>query len=106
MSDNGFPVSGHGTIKNIQARGNTGKVFTANVSMRNDEGKCVVTMPLVFIEKSSLISGLKEGDSIKFSGRVVTRFDRRPGIDNALRGKPYTQIAIDTLENLVLQVEA
>jgi hypothetical protein len=96
---NGFPTAGSGTIKNIQPRGTTGKVFTANVSMRNEEGKCVVTMPLVFIDKSALVNSIKDGDSVQFSGFLVTRFDRRPGIENSLRGKPYTQIAIETIEN-------
>jgi len=90
---NGFPTVGNGTIKNIKIK--TDSIVTANVSLRGDDGKCMVTMPLVFIDKPIATQNL-EGQVISFTGRIVTRFDRRPGIENANRYKPYTQIAVDT----------
>jgi len=88
----GFPTVGTGIIKNVQIK--TDSITTANVSLRGDDGKCITTMPLVFIDKP--IETELEGKTIVFEGRIVTRFDRRPGIENANRYKPYTQIAVDT----------
>lgn len=90
-----------GYIKNVQERGaGNYKVITANLSQRNDEGKCVFTMPLVFTNadsKSTLANvSWAEGVSqvVTLTGRLVTRFDRRPGIDNAERRAPFTQIEV------------
>lgn len=90
-----------GYIKNVQERGSGNyKVITANLSQRNDEGKCVFTMPLVFTSsdtKQSLsnvtwIDGVSQ--VVTLTGKLVTRFDRRPGIDNSERRAPYTQIEV------------
>jgi hypothetical protein len=87
-----------GTIKNIQARGTTSQVITANFSERNDEGKCIATMPLVFVgEAKNLVEGIANEAKVSITGRVVTRFDRRPGIDNAQRFKPFTQVEVTSL---------
>ena len=96
QATNGFPTTGTGIIKNIQIK--TDSITTANVSLRGDDGKCITTMPLVFIDKS--VAKELEGKEIAFDGRIVTRFDRRPGIENANRYKPYTQIAVDMYEVL------
>jgi hypothetical protein len=93
---NGFPTTGTGIIKNIKIK--TDSIVTANISLRGDDGKCITTMPLVFIDKP--IQTELEGKEIAFDGRIVTRFDRRPGIENASRYKPYTQIAVDMYEVL------
>ena len=90
-----------GYIKNVQERGSgTYKVITANLSQRNEEGKCVFTMPLVFTNsdtKQSLsnvtwIDGVSQ--VVTLTGKLVTRFDRRPGIENTERRAPYTQIEV------------
>lgn len=90
-----------GYIKNVQERGSGNyKVITANLSQRNDEGKCVFTMPLVFTNSDtknalanvSWIDGVSQ--VVTLTGKLVTRFDRRPGIDNAERRAPYTQIEV------------
>jgi hypothetical protein len=88
-----------GQVKNIQSRGNTGSIWTANISQRNDEGKCVTTMPLVFInlpEEAEIIKNNPEGTFI-IRGKLVTRFDRRPGIENSQRFKPFTQIQVENI---------
>lgn len=90
-----------GYIKNVQERGSgTYKVITANLSQRNEEGKCVFTMPLVFtspdtknkLANVSWIDGVSQ--VVTLTGKLVTRFDRRPGIDNSERRAPYTQIEV------------
>ena len=86
-----------GSIKNITARGNTGNIITANLSQRGEDGKCITTMPLVFINHAELVEGLQADTLVQISGRLVTRFDRRPGIDNNLRAKPFTQIEVTGL---------
>lgn len=86
-----------GAIKNVTARGNTGNIITANLSQRGEDGKCITTMPLVFINHAELVEGLQADTLVQISGRLVTRFDRRPGIDNALRAKPFTQIEVHAL---------
>lgn len=91
-----------GYVKNVKLRGEGSyKVITANLSQRNFEGKCVVTMPLVAISDSAkkLITNLSFDETgvspdVNIYGKLVTRFDRRPGLDNADRAKPYTQIEI------------
>ncbi len=90
-----------GYIKNVQERGaGNYKVITANLSQRNEEGKCVFTMPLVFTNTDSKIalSNVNWYDGVSqvvtLTGKLVTRFDRRPGVDNAERRAPYTQIEV------------
>lgn len=90
-----------GYIKNVQERGSGAyKVITANLSQRNEDGKCVFTMPLVFTSadtKNTLANvSWNEGVSqvVTLTGKLVTRFDRRPGIDNSERRAPYTQIEV------------
>ena len=97
--ENTVQVTGY--IKNVQERGSGNyKVITANLSQRNDEGKCIFTMPLVFTnaETKSVLGNINwyEGVSqvVSLTGKLVTRFDRRPGIDNAERRAPYTQIEV------------
>ena len=99
IMENTVQVTGY--IKNVQERGSGNyKVITANLSQRNDEGKCVFTMPLVFTnaETKSVLGNINwyEGVSqvVSLTGKLVTRFDRRPGIDNAERRAPYTQIEV------------
>jgi len=86
-----------GAIKNITSRGNTGKIVTANLSQRGEDGKCITTMPLVFVDKGDSVLGLSPDTLVQITGRLVTRFDRRPGIDNSLRAKPFTQIDVTSL---------
>ena len=90
-----------GYIKNVQERGSGNyKVITANLSQRNDEGKCIFTMPLVFTDAQTkrILGDLTWYDGVSqvvtLTGKLVTRFDRRPGIDNAERRAPYTQIEV------------
>jgi hypothetical protein len=57
-------------------------------------------MPLVFTNSDtknalanvSWIDGVSQ--VVTLTGKLVTRFDRRPGIDNAERRAPYTQIEV------------
>lgn len=86
-----------GTIKNIQKRGTTNTIVTANLTQRDSDGKAVTTMPLVFINNGDSALGLEQDTEVHVIGRLKTRFDRRPGIDNADRYKPYTQIEVKTL---------
>lgn len=91
-----------GYIKNVQLRGSGNyKVVTANLSQRNYEGKCLVTMPLVAVSESAKkqlteLTFDETGVSadVNIYGKLTTRFDRRPGLDNSERAKPYTQIEI------------
>ena len=92
-----------GNVKNINARGVEGKVITANLSQRGDDGKCITTMPLVFLgEHKELAKALVVDESgmtktVQVVGRLVTRFDRRPGIANDQRSKPFTQIEVHSI---------
>lgn len=90
-----------GYIKNVQERGSGNyKVITANLTQRGADGKCTFTMPLVFTgpNAKNALGALSwnEGVSqvVSLTGKLVTRFDRRPGIDNAERRAPYTQIEV------------
>jgi len=87
-----------GNIKNITSRGNTGSIVTANLSQRDEEGKCITTMPLVFIDNGDSALGLTADTHVQIIGRLVTRFDRRPGIANDQRFKPFTQIQVSAIE--------
>jgi hypothetical protein len=97
-------IEATGYIKNVQERGSGNyKVITANLTQRDTDGKCTFTMPLVFTnEKTKLIIGnlnWNDGTSevVNLTGKLVTRFDRRPGIDNAERRAPYTQIEVTSV---------
>jgi len=85
-----------GTVKNLQARGTTGTIWTANISQRDENGKCITTMPLVFINNGDEVEYVKDhlDKELKITGALVTRFDRRPGIENSQRFKPFTQIEV------------
>lgn len=94
-------VSVTGYIKNVQERGSGNyKVITANVTQRDESGKCTFTMPLVFTsaEAKQVLGNLSWYDGVSqvvnLTGKLVTRFDRRPGIDNSERRAPYTQIEV------------
>jgi hypothetical protein len=93
MSQNNT-VTLSGKVKNITARGNTGSIVTANLTQRGDDGKCITTMPLVWVGNGDSVLGLEPETNVEIIGRLVTRFDRRPGIDNSLRAKPFTQIEV------------
>jgi hypothetical protein len=86
-----------GNIKNVTKRGTTDSIVTANLSQRDEEGKCITTMPLVFINNGDSALGLTADTHVQIIGRLVTRFDRRPGIDNAQRYKPFTQIQVESM---------
>jgi hypothetical protein len=94
-------VNASGYIKNVQERGSGNyKVITANLTQRDADGKCTFTMPLVFTtsEAKIVLGNLNWYDGVSevvnLTGKLVTRFDRRPGIDNAERRAPYTQIEV------------
>ena len=86
-----------GNIKNVTTKGTTGDIVTANLSLYGDDGKCVTTMPLVFIGNGDSALGLEQGTKVQIVGSLNTRFDRRPGIENAKRFKPFTQIQVAEL---------
>ena len=86
-----------GNIKNVTNRGTTGSIVTANLSQRDEDGKCITTMPLVFINNGDSALGLDPDTQVQIIGRLVTRFDRRPGIANDQRYKPFTQIQVESL---------
>jgi hypothetical protein len=86
-----------GNIKNVTNRGTTGSIVTANLSQRDEDGKCITTMPLVFINNGDSALGLDPDTHVQIIGRLVTRFDRRPGIANDQRYKPFTQIQVESL---------
>ena len=86
-----------GNIKNVTNRGTTGSIVTANLSQRDEDGKCITTMPLVFIKNGDSALGLDPDTHVQIIGRLVTRFDRRPGIANDQRYKPFTQIQVESL---------
>lgn len=99
---NTVQVSGY--IKNVQERGaGNYKVITANLTQRDADGKCTFTMPLVFTtsEAKKVLGNLSWVDGVSevvsLSGKLATRFDRRPGIDNAERRAPYTQIEVSAV---------
>jgi len=86
-----------GTIKNVVVR-KEGQIVTANISQRGSDGKCITTMPLVFIgTKTTLPQDISEDTVIQITGKLGTRFDRRPGIENSQRFKPFTQIEVNDL---------
>ena len=86
-----------GNIKNVTNRGTTGSIVTANLSQRDEDGKCITTMPLVFINNGDSALGLDPDTHVQIIGRLVTRFDRRPGIANDQRYKPFTQMLVESL---------
>ena len=93
-----------GYIKNVQERGaGNYKVITANLTQRDTDGKCTFTMPLVFTtsEAKAKLLNLSWADGVSqivnLNGKLVTRFDRRPGIDNSQRRAPYTQIEVSAV---------
>ena len=86
-----------GNIKNVTKRGTTNSIVTANLSQRDEDGKCITTMPLVFINNGDSALGLEPDTQVQVIGRLVTRFDRRPGISNDQRYKPFTQIQVESL---------
>ena len=99
-----------GNIKNVQLRGKSErKVLTGNLvqtGIINEWGKvgCIATMPLVFLDEeiAKQAQALPKDDNgasetVKISGRIITRFDRRPGVDNAERYAPYTQIEVQSI---------
>ena len=96
MNVNGVTLTGN--IKNVTKRGTTDSIVTANLSQRDEDGKCITTMPLVFINNGDSALGLQADTEVQIIGRLVTRFDRRPGINNADRFKPFTQIQVLNLE--------
>jgi hypothetical protein len=86
-----------GNIKNIVVK-KEGQIVTANISQRGSDGKCITTMPLVFIgTKTTLPQDISEDKVIQITGKLGTRFDRRPGIENDKRFKPFTQIQVEEL---------
>jgi len=91
-----------GRIKNVKIVGKTGTVVTGNLSQYivNEYGreKCIATMPLVFFNNGEAALNLVAGTEVTVIGEINTRFDSRPGIDNAERSKPYTQIKVNKLE--------
>jgi len=87
-----------GNIKNVTKRGTTNSIVTANLSQRDEDGKCITTMPLVFINNGDSALGLTTDTHVQIIGRLVTRFDRRPGIANDQRFKPFTQIQVSAIE--------
>jgi len=97
-----------GNIKNITTKQNGDwKIKTANFSQYAilDSGKtgCVVTFPIIFTQnRLGLTDGLTPNadgviENVKISGRLVTNFDRRKGIENSDRRKPWTQIEVTEL---------
>ena len=92
-------VALEGTLKNVVARAEN--VVTGNISLRGEDGKCITTMPLVFINNGDSVLELKGAETyVKIVGRLATRFDRRPMSvvgSNENRNKPFTQIEVDTL---------
>lgn len=97
-------VNATGYIKNVQERGSGNyKVITANLTQRGDDGKCTFTMPLVFTDAQAkkILGDLTWYDGVSqvvnITGKLMTRFDRRPGIDNAERRAPYTQIEVQNI---------
>lgn len=97
-----------GNIKNIQTKENGDwKIKTASFSQYAilDSGKtgCVVTFPIVFTQnRLGLTDGLTPNadgviENVKISGRLVTNFDRRKGVENSERRKPWTQIEVTEL---------
>lgn len=86
-----------GNIKNVTSKGTDGTITTANLSLYGDDGKCITTMPLVFIGNGDSALGLDAGTKVQIVGELNTRFDRRPGIDNSKRFKPFTQIKVSEL---------
>lgn len=89
-----------GKIKNIQKRGTTNTIVTANITQRDSDGKAITTMPLVFINNGDSVLRLEQDTEVHVVGNLKTRFDRRPGIDNADRYKPYTQIEVKSIQVL------
>lgn len=96
-----------GKLKNIREFDTYGLIAVANLTQRNDEGKCTVTVP-VLVKDKAVIEALralpKDGDKttplVRISGMLVTKFDRRPGIDNDDRQAPYTQVQITEVETV------
>lgn len=94
-----------GKLKNIREFDTYGLIAVGNLTQRNDEGKCTVTVP-VLVKDKTLIESLralpKDSDKttpqVRISGMLVTKFDRRPGIDNDDRVAPYTQVQITEIE--------
>jgi hypothetical protein len=97
-----------GNIKNIQTKENGDwKIKTASFSQYAilDSGKtgCVVTFPIVFTQnRLGLTDGLTPNtdgviENVQISGRLVTNFDRRKGLENSERRKPWTQIEVTEL---------
>lgn len=94
-----------GKLKNIREFDTYGLIAVANLTQRNDEGKCTVTIPALIKDKEvveALRALPKDSDKttpqVTVTGMLVTKFDRRPGIDNNDRQAPYTQIQIASVE--------
>ena len=83
-----------GNIKNVVSKGDQGNLVTANLSQFGDDGKCITTIPLVFYGNGDSALGLEAGTVVNVIGQLTTRFDRRPGIENSQRYKPFTQIKV------------
>lgn len=86
-----------GNIKNVVSKGTQGNLVTGNISLYGDDGKCVTTMPLVFIGNGDSALGLEAGTLVQIKGELSTRFDRRPSVENSQRYKPFTQIKVAEL---------
>jgi hypothetical protein len=98
-----------GSIKNVKTiERDNWKIVTANFSQYGivgDNGKagCIVTFPIVFtkayLEQADKLTPNTDGvvENVKLSGRLITNFDRRKGVDNAERRKPWTQIEVTEL---------
>jgi len=96
-----------GKLKNIREYDTYGLIAIGNLTQRNEEGKCTVTVP-VLIKDKAVIETLralpKDSDkmtpTVRITGMLLTKFDRRPGIDNDDRVAPYNQVQIVEVETV------
>ena len=103
MNENAITLTGK--LKNIREFDQYGLIAVANLTQRDDEGKCTVTVP-VLIKDKAVIEALrtlpkddeKTTPRVTITGKLVTKFDRRPEVDNKDRQAPYTQVQISSVE--------
>lgn len=95
-----------GTIKNVKTYTNErGTLLTGWLDQRDtsrfsdgtaDQTKYVVGLNFIALDES-VIKEITDGNAYTFTGRLVTKFDRRQGITDDKRRAPYVQLEVHSI---------
>lgn len=101
-------VSVSGKLKNIRVFENSyGVLVTGQLTQKNPGERATFTMPIGAVDPvvQSVLKGLAETTAegeytvdVEITGKIDTRFDTRPNVEQAQRRAPFTRILVDSVE--------